>query len=311
MRVAMLSSISERVKELSEGLMKDQTIDDIAELVKSMPTADEFFSELTRRREGVGMPRWETQELLRRSELRGWLDEIQSILRESEDGEDEENEKGEEEHDVESDEECEKWMDEYEKKKDEDDNGEACVMRAKFGAETSTDLIVSFGKTELTQEALRHAWRTMTLSIAEHGASAKDRRRLEMMTNADTLTTAGLKRVHFHIEIIGESEGSIGDSKRCANRKRVREIQERILMARLTDKIREMNKKMKVTVSIVEDEASDIWEKKETKELVRTARMFIGGVDRIRIGTEKETLRLVQRYPQGIYPEEQPKRIYH
>jgi hypothetical protein len=42
MRVAMLSSIAERVKEVSEGLLKDQTIDDITKMVKSMPTADEF-----------------------------------------------------------------------------------------------------------------------------------------------------------------------------------------------------------------------------------------------------------------------------
>ena len=88
------------------------------------------------------------------------------------------------------------------KKKDEDDNGEACVMKAKRGSEGSTDLIVSFGRTELTQEALRHAWRTMELSVAEHGASAKDRRYLELMTNAENLMTAGLKRVHIHIEII-------------------------------------------------------------------------------------------------------------
>ena len=117
MRVAMLSSIAERVKEVSEGLLKDQAIDDITKLVKSLPTADEFFSELTRRREGVGMPRWETPELLRRSELRGWIDEIQSILRETGDEEEEEKKReGEEEHDAESDEECEKWMNEYEKK---------------------------------------------------------------------------------------------------------------------------------------------------------------------------------------------------
>ena len=125
-------------------------------------------------------------------------------------------------------------------------------MKAKHGSEGSPDLIVSDGRTELTQEAPRHAWRTMVLSVAEHGASAKDRRYLEMMTSAENLMTAGLKRVHFHMEIIGEVE-SIGDTMRRANRKRVKEVQERILMARLTEKIRELHKKMKVTVSIVED----------------------------------------------------------
>ena len=116
MKVAMCSSIAERVKEVAERLIKDQAIEDITIMIKTLPNTDDFITELTRKREGVGLRTWETPELLRRSELRGWLDEIQKICGESDDEEEEENGEGEEEHDAESDEECERWMNEYERK---------------------------------------------------------------------------------------------------------------------------------------------------------------------------------------------------
>jgi hypothetical protein len=184
-------------------------------------------------------------------------------------------------------------------------------MRAKFGAEDSSDLIVSFGKTELTQEAVRQSWRTMTLSAAESGLSMRDKRYLEMMTNVENLATAGITRAHYHVEVedVGES---IGDSRRAVDRKKVKSILQRVLMARLTERIREMNlsKKVKATVSLVEDEDSELWEKQETKELMRTARTVTGGIGRVRVGTEKETLRMLQRYPHQVFTTRRQRREY-
>ena len=50
MRVATCSSIAERAKEVAEGLIKHQTIEDITIMIKTLPNTDDFITELTRKR---------------------------------------------------------------------------------------------------------------------------------------------------------------------------------------------------------------------------------------------------------------------
>ena len=66
---------------------------------------------LTTLREDIGLSRYETAELLKRSELRHWIDEIHEILKEGQG-----DEEDEEPHYQESDEENVRWVKQYERR---------------------------------------------------------------------------------------------------------------------------------------------------------------------------------------------------
>ena len=81
-RIATLNNNADRVRELVKSLMNEVEVEDI-KLIQSYENSDEFFVNLTALREEVGLSRYEAAELLKRSELRNWIDEIHEMLKES------------------------------------------------------------------------------------------------------------------------------------------------------------------------------------------------------------------------------------
>ena len=74
-----------------KSLMNEVEVEDIVGMIQQYENADEFFVKLTTLREDIGLSRYETAELLKRSELRSWIDEIHEILKEGEGEEEDES----------------------------------------------------------------------------------------------------------------------------------------------------------------------------------------------------------------------------
>ena len=72
--------------------------------------------------------------------------------------------------------------------------------------------------------------------------SPKELRMLKTVTSAADLLRADVKTIHVHMTLKGYSVGGIGDTARKVARERANEVRDRLQLARLTERVRDIAK---------------------------------------------------------------------